>query len=143
MVRAVDFTVPGIVKGKDRARVAFRYGKAIAYTPSGTAHAEAAVKLFAARAMGRAPLLDGPLKLSVWVRKKPPESWSEKKKAAEKFVVGKPDCDNVLKLIADAMNRIVYHDDSRIAQIEFHRFYAGKEPECVRIRVETLEERNG
>lgn len=43
------------------------------------------------------------------------------------YKVSKPDVDNLQKSVFDAMNKIVYTDDSRIAKVEVEKIY-GKEP---------------
>jgi Holliday junction resolvase RusA-like endonuclease len=52
---------------------------------------------------------------------KPPESWSAKKKAraiaGELRHVTKPDTSNLVKMYEDAMNGVVYRDDSQIDRI--------------------------
>jgi Holliday junction resolvase RusA-like endonuclease len=139
MVRAVDFTIPGRTAGKGRPRATVQHGKVRTYTPAKTRVAEGVVRFYAKAAMGGAPLLEGPLKLSVWMSQQPPPSWPKKKKMITRWITGKPDADNTIKLIADSMNNIVYRDDAQISQLEMWRFYAADEPECVRVRVETLQ----
>lgn len=36
----------------------------------------------------------------------------------------KPDSDNIIKIILDALNGIAYHDDSQICSIHFEKKYA-------------------
>jgi len=36
----------------------------------------------------------------------------------------KPDLDNVLKVIADSLNEIAYHDDSQIVDCQIRKFYS-------------------
>jgi len=52
------------------------------------------------------------LSITTWQLR--PSSWPQKRKAAAHYVTGKPDVDNIVKLVADAMNGIAYGDDSRI-----------------------------
>lgn len=35
----------------------------------------------------------------------------------------KPDCDNIAKIICDALNGIAYYDDSQIVKIEVDKVY--------------------
>jgi len=46
----------------------------------------------------------------------------------------KPDCDNIAKIICDALNGIVYHDDSQVVDLEIRKYYSD-EPK-VKIRME-------
>ena len=47
----------------------------------------------------------------------------------------KPDCDNVLKIICDALNTIAYDDDKQIVEMEISKFYS----ENPRVEVEIEE----
>ena len=38
----------------------------------------------------------------------------------------KPDSDNIIKIIADSLNKLAYHDDSQIVDVMFRKFYAEK-----------------
>ena len=44
----------------------------------------------------------------------------------------KPDCDNVLKIVADSLNQIAYKDDSQIVETSVKKYYA----EIPRVEVE-------
>jgi len=82
---------------------------------------------------GRKPL-EGPLKLNMWAYIAVPNSWSDAKKAkalaGEIRPVGKPDFDNIIKALADAMNKIVWLDDAQVVEIYAFKFYNG-EPRVV------------
>ena len=36
----------------------------------------------------------------------------------------KPDIDNVIKLVADALNEVAYKDDAQIIELECRKFYS-------------------
>lgn len=36
----------------------------------------------------------------------------------------KPDCDNIAKIILDALNGIAYHDDSQVIELSVSKFYS-------------------
>lgn len=141
--REISFTIPGGIGGKGRPR--FMSGKdprggnyVRVYTPLKTKSDEAMVRQFAHDAMK--PLdgdtLQGPLELTMHVVRVCPPSWSKTKKSGAKWITGKPDADNSLKLIGDAMNGIVYHDDAQISCVSFHRTYG--EENSVHITVAEL-----
>lgn len=70
-----------------------------------------------------------------------PSSFSNKKKIMMEFqpVTKKPDIDNLVKAVMDAINYTnLWEDDSRIWKIESSKVYS-KEPRCY-IRIETSEE---
>ena len=116
-----SITIPGSMRGKQRARVT-RFG---AYTPKETVAAENAIG-FAARAAG-VPVLAGPVVLSVQVVVEPPKSWPKKQRAAaidgQRYPTVKPDLDNVVKLIGDALNGIAWNDDQQIVQVAAGKKY--------------------
>lgn len=118
----IRFVIPGRVGGKGRPRFVRATGRA--FTPSKTVSMEATVRHFAAEAMKRRSPLLGPIRLTVEVRINHPASWSKRRKADTVFVTGKPDADNIIKLLGDAANGIVWRDDAQIAQIEFNRRYS-------------------
>ena len=133
----VTFTVPGRLKGKARPKVYFRdkSGRPLpfprAVTPADTVKAELSLAQIASQAMSQAglrPML-GAVSLTVSMRMMPAPSWTKKKLAAAHYVTGKPDFDNVLKLIGDALNGVVWKDDSQIAQIAMVRYYRRDEEE--------------
>lgn len=79
-----------------------------------------------------------PLKLHIVFYMPIPKSISKKK---AKTMVGKPhtkkpDNDNLLKSVLDAMNNIVYHDDGQVSCINVYKVYSD-EPKTV-IQVECL-----
>jgi Holliday junction resolvase RusA-like endonuclease len=126
--REVRFTIPGRVGGKGRPRFTVVGGHARAYTPAKTASMEAVVRQIGADAMAGADLLDGALHLTIVVNLNRPASWSKRKRAENPIPTGKPDLDNVTKLIGDSLNGIVWRDDSQIASLHVgRRFVEGGE----------------
>ncbi|NMG64358.1 RusA family crossover junction endodeoxyribonuclease [Azoarcus indigens] len=123
----IRFTVPGEPVGKGRPR-AFRMGNSIRmHTPDATARYENLVALVARQAMeGRAPMA-GAVSMGLHLVTVPPASWSKRKRAAA--LAGairpttKPDCDNVLKAIADACNGIVFIDDKQVCEVTIKKLY--------------------
>ena len=118
--------VPGPVVGKGRPRFS-RNGNA--YTPSATVTAESRLAYALAQAWVCAPL-DEPVALTVEVRVPVPRSRSKKWQAAalagDVLPIGRPDVDNIAKLCADAGNKIVWADDSRIVELHVRRRYAAE-----------------
>lgn len=137
---SISFTVPGQMSGKGRAKTG-QGGHH--YTPAKTRSQEAIVRHYANEAMRNVARMKGPLRLLIHVYRHPPQSWSKKRKAAAVWITGKPDWDNLGKLVSDAMNGIVYADDSQIADANVKRRYLGADaasvPDHLRIIVQTLE----
>jgi Holliday junction resolvase RusA-like endonuclease len=120
-LRAVHFTIPGRLGGKGRPRFAVVGGQGRAFTPARTRSTEAMVREFAAKAMAGAPPIEGAVHLSVIMHLDRPKSWTKRKIAENPLPTGKPDLDNVLKLLGDALNGIVWKDDSQIASLWIQR----------------------
>ncbi len=116
----VHINFNGKLIGKGRPR----FGKGRTYTPAKTVAAEKSLGWEAKLAMAGRPLFQGPLRLVVNIVSGMPKSWSKKKRAETVYITGKPDADNQIKLVGDALNGVVWEDDSQIAEIEFRRVYA-------------------
>lgn len=120
----VKFTVPGNPVGKARPRMT-RSGHA--YTPDKTVSYENLVKMcFIEKYTDWVPVSgEAILRLNAYYPI--PKSASKKKKID--MVIGeirptkKPDLDNVMKAIADALNGIAYVDDSQIVTAEVRKYY--------------------
>ena len=121
MIRIV---VDGSPVGKGRPRFIRATGRA--YTPTKTVNYEAIVASAGMSAMIGRPPLDGPLRIVVTAFMPIPKSWSKKRVAAAlegSARPGKPDWDNTSKLVGDALNGIVWRDDSQIAEARISKLY--------------------
>lgn len=138
----IEFFVPGKPVPKARARVVrMKSGGMRSYTPEATANYELHVKWQAAGVMLGRPPLEGPLRMQLIICLPVPASWSRKKTdaAIEGLVLPtvKPDASNIQKAIEDAMNSIVYRDDSQLCEITTRKCYSVQPG--VRITVEQLD----
>lgn len=119
--------IPGQPQGKARARIISHNGINRSYTPKQTTEHERLIAL-CYRAQGGKYHADKPIKLTVAAFYNIPKSWS--KKAIKEAEIGlilptvKPDCDNCIKIIADALNKIAYEDDKQIISISIHKYYS-------------------
>lgn len=105
------FEVPGIPVGKGRPRFVRATGRT--YTPDRTVAFEDRVGFYAVAA--GAVVMEGPVHLEVWAYWPCPKSKHRKRNPRpEGPRTSKPDADNVLKVVADALNGICYQDDSQI-----------------------------
>ena len=135
----IQFTIPGNPVPKARPRVT-RSGHA--YTPKKTADYENLVKAYAIKTMAEhgLKLTEEAIRLDVQAFFSIPVSWTKAKK--EKALNGdlkhtsKIDVDNCIKAVQDAMNGIVYKDDSQIVLVAGSKEYAA-EPR-VEVTVETV-----
>lgn len=125
---AIAFVIPGTPVGKGRPKFARRGNFVTTYTPEKTASYENLVKLAAAEAMQGRAIIDGAVAVTIALYVTPPASWSKKKQreALEGaiFPTSKPDVDNVIKGIFDAMNDIVFRDDKQACDVSVQKRYA-------------------
>jgi Holliday junction resolvase RusA-like endonuclease len=125
---AIFFVVPGAPVGKGRPKFARRGNFVATYTPEKTANYENLVKVTAHSAMRGTPLIEGPVRLDLKLFVTPPASWSKKKTAlalgGAVLPTTKPDIDNVLKGICDAMNGVVFMDDKQVCEVSVTKRYA-------------------
>ena len=130
------FIIPGPPKGKGRPRFA-RRGKFVStYTDDTTARYENLVILeFQRQCPG--VKLEGPLWIRIRSSFPVPASWSKKRKAETYYHTGKPDADNILKIVCDSLNGIAFSDDSIIARAEIIKHYDA-EPQ-VWVCIETID----
>ena len=131
----IQFKIPGPPIGKQRPRVT----RHATYTPQKTADYEKLVQDI--YKINRFPKLEGYLSMSVSAYYPIPKSTSKKKK--DMMLKGillpdkKPDVDNVLKCICDALNKVAYDDDKQIISMNIVKYYS--ENPCVVIRLEEIE----
>jgi Holliday junction resolvase RusA-like endonuclease len=124
MTARYTVTIPGTARGKGRPR-ATRTGRV--YTPSATVNAEAWVKACAVQQIGQ-PVLTTPLAVSVGIEVAVPASWPKKRRDAalsgDIRPTGKPDLDNSIKLLMDALNGIAWRDDAQVVRLIAGKRYA-------------------
>lgn len=124
----VEFTVLGTPIAKGRPRFARRGKWVQAYTPDKTVQYENLVKLSYAQYDGIK--LIGAIRAEIHAYFPIPKSASKKKQALmlenkEKYVK-KPDAENIVKGILDALNGIAYDDDSQITELLVTKAYSDK-----------------
>lgn len=138
--RKVAFSVPGAAVGKGRPKFARRGAFVTAYSDKKTVSYENLVKMYASEAVGNLPPFNGPVCLTLKISVMPPASWS-KRKTSDALLgrvrpTTKPDIDNIMKSICDAMNEIVYVDDKQVCDVWVSKHYAATSE--VRVLVEEL-----
>lgn len=133
----VRFTVYGEPKGKGRPR--FIPGSHLPpHTPKDTVNYEVLVRMeYAYQCKNFRFRDDAQLDLRILAYYSIPKSTSKKKRID---MIGrtirptkKPDMDNVVKIIADSLNKAAYKDDSQIVDCQCRKFYA-EEPR-VEVRI--------
>lgn len=123
----ISFTVPGVPLGKQRPRHN-RYTNAT-YTPEKTKLREEEIAVEYKRHVGgcRFPT-DSYLELSIValmpIPKRSSKAMREKMIMHNVLPTTKPDCDNILKLVADALNGVAYDDDKQIVKMTVTKLYS-------------------
>lgn len=136
----INFTVMGEPKGKGRPRFCRNTGHAI--TPKDTVNYETLVKMEYTQACGEQMFPDDAmLDMRIKAYYSIPKSASKKRHAAmlsgDIRPTKKPDMDNVIKIIADALNKIAYRDDTQIVDCQVRKFYSEKPR--VEVMVQTID----
>ncbi len=122
----VKFIVLGNPVGKGRPRFT-KTGHA--FTPKDTVNYETLVHMEYLNQCGNARFPDDAmLDMRIKAYYSIPQSKSKKKKELMRAGVirptKKPDMDNCIKIIADALNKIAYHDDTQIVDCQVRKFYS-------------------
>lgn len=130
-----DFVVEGKPVGKGRPRFK-RVGNFVqTYTPANTAEYEKLVRLRFQNAGGA--ITDKPVKIEIVACFAPPKSARKKDKiemlANRILPEKKPDCDNIAKIILDALNKIAYIDDSQVIELVVKKRYSAEAKVIVHI----------
>lgn len=141
MERKISFIVPGKPRPLLRAKPVNMGRHASVYDPAENKHARADVKLAAFNAMQKEPdgMLTGPLfaNMCFWIprpdnlRLKNPSRCKPERVLASQFPAKKPDLDNYIKLVLDAIEGIVFQNDSAVCQIFARKPYTNEIPQSV------------
>ncbi len=82
-----------------------------------------------------------PLEVAILALFEPPKSVSQKARAlmlgGEILLTKRPDGDNIIKVVLDALNGVAFHDDGQVCKIYFEKMYA-ETPE-VRVLIKNME----
>jgi len=139
--RELVFDVPAVPVSQPRQRSTFINGQVRTYTP--TKHPVNAFKATCAESATHAyagPPLRDALRLTLTFVLPRPRAMVWKTKPMTRAPHAKrPDVDNLAKAVKDALSKLVWHDDSQIAQLEATKVIAaGDEQPHVRIKVEVI-----
>ncbi|MCC0689980.1 MULTISPECIES: RusA family crossover junction endodeoxyribonuclease [unclassified Clostridioides] len=122
----VNFTIDGEPVGKGRPRMN-TYAKRT-YTPNKTKNYEDLIKwLYQSKVKH---YFEGYIKMTLRCYYSIAKSNSKKVKEQKRNNVlrpsKKPDIDNVIKIMADALNEIAYKDDTQIVEVVASKYYSDK-----------------
>lgn len=134
-----SFEIEGKIKGKGRPRFT-NYGRFVkTYTPKETASYENLIKLQFKISCGDW-YSELPLKMKITAVHGIVKSASKKDRArmldGELKPTKKPDADNIVKIICDALNGVAYKDDTQVVELEIKKVYG--ELEKVVVEIEEL-----
>ena len=124
----IVFEVPGDPKGKGRPRFARIGTFTKVYTDKQTLNYEEHIALMAKKAIGASDPLKRPVIVCLYVRLPIPKSYS--KSRAKACLEGlerpckKPDIDNIAKSYLDAMNGIIFLDDTQVVELNVKKVYS-------------------
>ena len=130
-----EFEVPGAIKGKGRPRVNSYTGTV--YTPTTTKDYEYLVEQYFLLKYPKFKPLEGRLSVSITAIFNIPKS--TKKQDVSKMLENtisptkKPDIDNIVKIILDAMNKFAFKDDTQITKLSVEKIYGTEEKILVSI----------
>lgn len=120
-----EFEMIGEPVGKARPRMNTRTGRA--YTPTNTKLYEYSLRQWFIREYPYFVPIESKVKVTIIAYFGVPKSTS-KKKAAE-MIAGnisptkKPDADNIIKIVLDAMNNFAFKDDTQVTKLEIEKKY--------------------
>ena len=141
MLRTIEFSVLGEPQGKGRPRFARRGAYVSTYTPQKTKAYEKLIRdAFidaASKNLVKRYMFTGFVRVEIEAYFDVPKSVSKVKRdllRAGEFCSKKPDGDNIIKVVLDALNEIAYADDKNVIDIHVTKYYA-KEFENPRIVV--------
>ena len=119
------FTVPGPPKGKQRPRICTFNGQRIAYTPKQTVEYEKLIRASYTAVSKSKFERNLPLEISILALFPIPKYVNRKTKDlmlnGRLFPTKKPDADNIVKIILDALNGVAYRDDVQICRVYFDK----------------------
>ena len=138
--QSILFTVPGDPVPQGRPRFIHKNGKSWTYDHKESEARKDDIKMLASR---HGCMDEGPLVLDVMFYRTPPSSWSTIKKQraydGDLWPVTRPDLDNYIKLILDALNGVSWADDSCVVQIRASKRYSQTARTVIYIRRMTNE----
>lgn len=121
----VNFTIDGKPQGKGRPRLS--YGKI--KTPEQTVIYENYIKLLYRSSIRK--YFEGPIRMVINAYY--PIAKSDSKKKQQQKLNGevrpyniKPDIDNVIKVICDALNEVAYKDDTQIVELGTSKYFSDR-----------------
>jgi Holliday junction resolvase RusA-like endonuclease len=137
----IEFTVYGEPVAQGRPRATTIAGKVRMYDPAKSRDYKDYIRLAASQEAPETPL-EGALLLVVDIYRPIPKSFSKKKtaqaEAGEIRPTTKPDVDNYIKTIKDALKNIMWRDDSQVVEVVARKWYSQKPR--IEVEIQPLEQ---
>ena len=120
-----EFEMIGYIVGKARPRMNTRTGRA--YTPTNTKLYEYSLRQWFLMNYPNFKPIESRVKVTIIAYFGIPKSTSKKKEA--EMLQGnisptkKPDADNIIKIVLDAMNKFAFKDDTQVTKLEIEKKY--------------------
>ena len=124
----ITFIVEGKPQGKARARTFYnkRMGKMQSITPEQTKDYESLIR-WRYKAAGGQYLGEKLISVNIQAFYPIPKSFCKEKRNDAIFErmrpTTKPDCDNVIKAVLDALNGVAYYDDKQVVCVSCNKYY--------------------
>lgn len=141
-----EFEVKGLPVGKQRPRASIINGYARVYTPKKTQSYEALVCGMLMQKYGNIKPLESAIRVEIYVyyqlektcfKKRGINLDGQRKLNGEIYPTKKPDIDNIAKSILDALNSVVYRDDSQVVELIVKKSYIEDLPK-VKVIIENI-----
>ena len=134
----IFFEIPGDAQAQGRPRAGkTKRGKVVMYDPQESRDYKSYVRLIASQHRPNNPL-EGQLEVFINIYRRMPKSITKKRRQAViegiHRPITKPDLTNIAKGIEDALNGIIYKDDSQIVDLHISKYYSDRPRVEVQIR---------
>lgn len=137
----MEFKVEGKPQGKARARTFYnkKLGRMQSITPEQTKSYEDLIR-WSYTAAGGKYLGETTLQVNIQAYYPIPKSFSKAKTndaVTQKLrPTTKPDCDNIIKVVLDALNGVAYYDDKQVICVSCNKYYG--ETGCLQISIKEI-----
>lgn len=121
-----EFEIPGEIVGKARPRMNTYTGKT--YTPTKTKNYEYGIRQWFVLNYPRFEQIENRVNVTIIAYFDIPKSTSKKK--IQEMLDGnisptkKPDIDNIVKIVLDALNKFAFKDDTQVTKLTVEKIYA-------------------
>lgn len=134
----VKFKVLGEPKGKQRPKLCKIRGRSIVYTPKRTTEYEQKIRVSYKRLLSEKIPKGTPLEVNITALFSIPKKFNKEQRqnalSGEIMPTKKPDSDNIIKIVLDALNDTAYFDDSQVCGINFFKRYGEKAQIIIEIK---------